>query len=171
MLRTMSDPTKPHEDPGGAGLAREIERKYLLAAMPERARAGTAIRMQQGYIPGTSIHERIRREESDAGVRLRRTIKLGRGIERIEVEESISDELFAGLYALTVGARVEKTRYVVVDGDHAWEIDEFTDRDLVLAEIELPTADAIVTFPEWLAPHVVREVTDEPAYLNLKLAR
>lgn len=154
-----------------AGLPREIERKYLLSALPEEAKRGRPIRMVQGYIPGTSIHERVRREESATGVELKRTIKMGRGLERIEVEESVDETLFAGLFALTLGARVHKTRWVVDVGELAWEVDEFTDRELVLAEIELPDVGTVVTFPDWLAPHVVREVTDESAYTNLALAR
>lgn len=161
----MSDPSARTD------LPHEIERKYLLRSMPERAREGRAIRMQQGYLPGTNIHERVRREESAEGLTLRRTIKLGRGVERIEVEESIEQALFDGLYALTEGARLEKTRYVVADGALHWEIDQFTDRPLVLAEIELPSAAHAVVFPAWLAPFVEREVTDERAYLNLFLAR
>jgi CYTH domain-containing protein len=53
----------------------------------------------------------------------------------------------------------------------AWEIDVFEDRPLVLAEVELPSADAEAPPPAWLARHVVREVTDDPAYANSALAR
>jgi adenylate cyclase len=59
----------------------------------------------------------------------------------------------------------------VAEGSLVWEIDVFSDRDLVLAEIELPADDTAVNLPPWLAPHVVREVTDEAAYVNLNLAR
>ncbi len=52
-----------------------------------------------------------------------------------------------------------------------WEIDEFTDRELVLAEVELPAPDMVPEPPEWLGPYVVRDVTDEPEYLNANLAR
>lgn len=149
----------------------EIERKYLLSGFPEHARQGRLLRMRQGYVPGTHIHERLREERDGDVVRHVRTVKLGRGVSRIEVEEEVEPALFDALYALTVGRRVEKDRYVVEDGDATWEIDRFTDRALVLAEIELPAIDTPVVFPAWLAAHVVREVTDEPAYLNLNLAR
>jgi CYTH domain-containing protein len=52
-----------------------------------------------------------------------------------------------------------------------WEIDEFLDRELVLAEIELPAVDSPVELPAWLREHVVREVTAEPDYVNRALAR
>lgn len=152
-------------------IPREIERKYLLSALPPHAASARSAELAQGYVPGTNIHERLRREAEAGEVRLVRTIKLGRGVERIEVEESVTPELFARLWSLTEGARVEKRRYFVPDGDRTWEIDEFTDRALVLAELELDSADEAVLFPDWLAPYVIREVTDDPSYLNLKLAR
>jgi CYTH domain-containing protein len=42
---------------------------------------------------------------------------------------------------------------------------------LVLAELELDHADAVVEFPPWLAPYVLREVTDDRAFTNWQLAR
>jgi CYTH domain-containing protein len=58
----------------------------------------------------------------------------------------------------------------VPEGALTWEIDVFLDRDLVLAEVELP-GDQDVTIPEWLAAQVVRDVTGESEYVNLNLAR
>jgi CYTH domain-containing protein len=52
-----------------------------------------------------------------------------------------------------------------------WEIDEFIDRELVVAEIELPVEDMPVHPPAWLAPHIVREVTGDIEYLNASVAR
>ena len=37
-------------------------------------------------------------------------------------------------------------------------------------EVELETPDQPVTPPQWLAPHIVREVTDDPAYTNSALS-
>lgn len=152
-------------------LPREIERKYLLRALPPHAASVPAVTMEQGYVPGIEIHERVRREVDGARVTLTRTLKLGRGVSRIEVEETMPEALFEGLWALTQGARVQKRRHRVPDGGVVWEIDDFTDRALVLAEVELASESEVVVFPDWLAPYVVREVTDEPEYLNLRLAR
>jgi CYTH domain-containing protein len=59
----------------------------------------------------------------------------------------------------------------VPHGSDHWEIDEFTDRPLWLAELELDRADAPITVPDWLKPVLVREVTDEKEYTNRSLAR
>jgi CYTH domain-containing protein len=98
-------------------------------------------------------------------------VKLGSGVSRVEVEEACTRELFDGLWPLTRERRVRKRRYRVPDGALVWEVDEFTDRPLVLAEVELPAVDAAAEPPSWLAPYVVREVTDEAEYLNANLAR
>lgn len=161
--RTTADPE--------AALPREIERKYLLRELPPRALDGRRIAMAQGYLPGTKIRERVRREVSEEAVVHRRTIKLGRGIERIELEEAIDEALFAALWPLTEGRRVVKTRYVVDEGERVFEIDAFEDRELFVAEVELDSVDDLVELPEWLIPYVVREVTDEPGYVNANLAR
>jgi CHAD domain-containing protein/CYTH domain-containing protein len=153
----------------GGGLF-EIERKYLLSAIPERARAATCIEVDQGWLPGTTLRERVRRTRNANGEHYYRTVKLGAGVQRTELEEETTAEMFASLWPLTEGRRVRKHRYKVPQDDLVWEVDVFLDRDLVLAEVELPTADHSVEPPEWLAPLIVREVTDEPAYLNINLA-
>ncbi len=150
----------------------EIERKYLLRAAPPAALATAAKSIAQGWLPGTRLRERLRRTRSaDGAERFYRTVKLGTGIARIELEEETTPELFRLLWRATKGRRVRKNRHVVPHGELAWEIDVFLDRELFLAEIELPTVDTAVEFPDWLRPFIVREVTDDPAYLNSNLAR
>jgi CHAD domain-containing protein/CYTH domain-containing protein len=149
----------------------EIERKYLLRSLPPQMPAATVKEIVQGYLPGTRLVERVRRVRVGEGERYFRTVKSGAGLVRTELEEECSRELFEALWPLTVGRRVEKRRHVVPDGALRWEIDEFTDRDLVLAEIELPSADLTAEIPAWLLSMVERDVTGESAYVNAVLAR
>ncbi len=149
----------------------EIERKYLLRDLPAGARAGERLEIEQGWLPGGRVRDRLRRVRGPAGERLLRTLKLGRGLKRSEFEEAVEPELFARLWPLTEGSRVRKHRYRVRDGDHVWEIDDFLDRDLVLAEVELGSEDEEAPLPDWLVDHVEREVTGDPDYSNVNLAR
>lgn len=155
-----------HQGPGV-----EIERKYLLRALPRVLRGAAAAEVDQGWLPGERLRERVRRVRDAAGERYVRTVKLGSGVARVEVEEACDRALFDALWPLTRERRVRKRRYRVPEGALVWEIDAFTDRALVLAEVELPATDAEVVVPSWLAPYVVREVTDEGAYVNANLAR
>jgi CHAD domain-containing protein/CYTH domain-containing protein len=149
----------------------EIERKFLLSGLPAAARGAVRQEIDQGWLPGSHLRERLRRVSRASNIEFYRTVKMGKGIRRLEVEESTNRRFFETVWPLTEGCRVHKRRYVVPAGELAWEIDEFLDRELFLAEIELPTEDHPVEVPEWLAPFVVREVTGESIYVNLHLAK
>ena len=163
-VRSLASALEPHENV-------EIERKYLLSGLPPKAREGAKKRLWQGYLPGKRLIERIRRIRMNGADAYVRTVKLGRGLARVEVEERCDEKLFLALWPLTQSRRVEKIRYDVPAGRHTWEIDEFTDRNLYLAEIELSNVEERIAVPDWLAPFVIREVTHEDAYVNRCLAR
>jgi adenylate cyclase len=151
---------------------REIERKFLLRGLPARVDSADRIEIDQGYLPGERINERVRRSQSGLGVIYSRTIKAGSGLEKLEIEETTSEAFFQAVWPLTRGARVQKRRYLVPDRDVVWEIDEFLDRQgLWLAEVELVHPEQHVEIPDWLAPVVVREVTEEREYTNRALAK
>ena len=149
----------------------EIERKFLLSTLPPHALDCPSQEIEQGWLPGTALVERLRHVRSLDGEAWFRTVKSGAGIQRIEIEEAADKELFEALWPLTLGRRVLKRRYLVPEGNLTWEVDQFLDRELTLAELELPSVDTRVSIPEWLRDYVVRDVTDEPDYLNRRLAR
>ena len=170
-------------------MAAEIERVYLLRALPTPLPHGEVWRIEQGYLPlksqvmeGSSygsgapvtphqLEGRLRRiTHSDGSVEHIHTIKSGIGLVRQEIERSIDSETFAREWPRTIGRRLEKVRTRVSVGDRVWEIDQFTQIPLVLAECELPSTDAPLNIPDWLAPFIVREVTEEPAFRNAELA-
>lgn len=156
-----------------APTGREIERKYLLRALPAGIDSRLSAEIDQGYLPGDRIRERIRRirDASGGSPRYVRTIKAGAGIERLEFEEDTTEAFFNTVWPLTEGRRVRKRRYRARLAGADWEIDEFLDRTLALAEIELTRADQPVEIPAAIAAVLVREVTDEPSFTNYQLAR
>ena len=147
----------------------EIERKFLLRGVPRRS-GRTVLRIDQGWLPGEKLVERVRRVRSDEATRWFRTIKIGHGLARIELEEEIDHELFRRLWRLTRGRRVSKRRYVYADEERVWEIDRFAGRELVVAETELKDTGESVTIPAWLERYVIREVTGDRRYENVNLA-
>ncbi|MDA1080551.1 MAG: CHAD domain-containing protein [Gemmatimonadetes bacterium] len=169
LADAVHDVIRQLQDIGGAGV--EIERKYLLRKLPPEAKAAPVAEIEQGYLPGSVLIERVRRVKTADGVRYVRTVKTGSGLVRTEVEEECSYAVFKALWPLTKGKRVRKFRYRLADAGQVWEIDEFRDQRLVLAEIELRSARDDVPVPDWLARCLVREVTDEPEYVNAVLAR
>jgi adenylate cyclase len=156
----------------------EIERKYLLDAVPALPKQTKIRLLEQGYLPertetgGALAEGRLRREVlADGSVIFTNTIKKGTGLVRSEFERSLTVEEFAKLWPETEGRRLRKMRYLVREGDFVWAIDAFEMIDLVLAEVELPSEDAVAPVPGWLQPHIVREVTGEPEFQSYAVAR
>lgn len=146
-------------------MAVEIERKFLVVGQGWRSAQGLLLR--QGYLnrdKARTVRVRV------AGAQGFLTIKgPTQGVERSEFEYAIPLEDANALLALCDGPLVEKTRHTqAVDGT-VWEVDEFhgANAPLVLAEVELPHADAPFSRPPWLG----REVSHDARYFNSCLAQ
>ena len=151
---------------------REIERKFLLRSMPPLPEGAVRTEIAQGWLAGARLQERVRRvRRPGEPPRYFRTVKLGTGLSRTEVEEEADEPTFRRLWSLTKGRRIRKLRFRVPDGDLTWEIDRFRGMKLVLAEVELPSEDHEAPLPDWLRDHVIRDVTGEDEYVNINLAR
>ena len=157
----------------------EIERVYLLRRLPDLPAGAIALRIEQGYLPddpepthaGEITEGRVRRTvRPDGTVSCKHTVKRGEGLVRTEVEVGIDEATFQREWEKTVRRRIRKTRYEVTEGALTWEIDAFDELDLFMAEVELPGEGTEVVLPEWLAPLVLRELTEEPRYRNYALA-
>jgi adenylate cyclase len=144
----------------------EIERKFLVTGDAWRSAPGTLLR--QGYL--SSVPERTVRVRLEDG-RGTLTVKgLGAGAVREEFEFEIpADDARALLDRLCERPILEKTRRRVAHAGRTWEVDEFHGENagLVVAEVELESADAAVVLPPWAGA----EVTADPRYANANLAR
>jgi len=156
-----------------SGVAQEIEYKFLLTGLPQRAKnEAQPFCVEHGWITGDKgvIKLRITRNTRGEGEHWW-CVKFGKGLERTEAQETISKDLFEKLFALTEGKRVHKVRFPIEDGGFIWEFDNFIDRYLTLMEVEVPSVDTKVVIPEWIKPFIVRDVTNEPEFLNVNLAK
>lgn len=147
-------------------MAKEIERKFLVKNSTFRELSTTATRIKQGYLsrlPEATVRVRI------AGNRAFLTVKgKNHGCVRDEWEYAVPvADAEAMLDRCAQGSVISKTRYIVPDGAYNWEIDEFhgTHEGLVVAEIELPHAEATFDRPDFIG----EEVTGNPAYYNSNL--
>ena len=151
----------------------EIERKFLVAGDGWRAAAHAVLPMAQGYLNGLGAMDR---GEQKASVRVRiqgdaaflnlKSRELGRTRQEFDYPIPVADA--RALLALCVGGTIDKRRHLVRHGGHLWEVDEFLgdNAGLVVAEIELASADEAFDMPAWAG----REVTEEARYYNLALA-
>jgi len=153
----------------------EIERVFLLRGMPRPMPEGVQLRIEQGYLPPSAdgaLEGRVRRiTHVDGRTEHVHTVKSGTGLVREEHERPITADEFAREWTRTAGRRIAKVRTKVREGGRTWEVDRFDGLPVVLAECELPSVDAPLEIPAWLAPWIEREVTEEPAFRNFELAR
>ncbi len=171
-----------------AGNDLEIERKFTLKRFPmfintlleNRSRSVKTLYIDQGWLPGKKIHERVRKTTQFKGAPAEksvytRTVKLGEGLIRHEYEETINRKFWVSLWSLT-DRRLSKVRYVYTDPQGVkWEFDTFNSSskrsNLMLLEVELPSTSTILNPPDWIKEVIDQEVTTERRYTNLFLAR
>lgn len=149
----------------------ETERKFLVKDSSYKQLAVKAYRIKQGYIAhdgGNTVRVRIRDNQGFL------TIKgpSMNGISRFEWEREIPLQEAEELFLLCRGGAIDKTRYIVPEGDTLpsgkyFEVDEFygDNEGLVMAEIELDSPDEPFEKPSWLG----EEVTGDRRYYNSHL--
>ncbi len=149
-----------------ADMAEEIERKFLLRDASWRAHAGPGAFYRQGYLAGSARSSiRVRVTPSGANLNIKSATL---GIWRREYEYPIPlEEANEMLDHLCEGAIIEKERHLLDHAGHTWEVDVFhgPNAGLVVAEIELASADEPFERPDWLGD----EVSDDPRYYNVSL--
>jgi adenylate cyclase len=150
----------------------EIERKFLLANDDWRAAVTQSKHIAQGYLvnvralrDGTaraSVRVRISGEQAWLNIK---SVELG--IARAEYELPLPLADAESMLATLCDGVLEKTRHHVEIDGWLFEIDEFLgdNRDLFVAEIELPSQDAVFPRPAWLG----REVSNLARYYNVNL--
>lgn len=145
----------------------EIERKFLLDALPAALSFARREAMLQGYVALDGDTE-VRVRRTSAGAKL--TIKHGGGEVRVEEELVLDARQADALWELTSGRRIQKTRREMrVDGV-AVSVDEYAGAldGLIVAEVEFDDEQAARAFapPAWFG----REVTGQPGYANRSLS-
>ena len=141
----------------------EIERKFLVCG-EYKSKAYSHSHIEQGYFdsaPGRTIRVRIRDDKAYL------TIKgpsNQAGLARYEFETEVSLEDGRQLMALCRPGRIDKTRWLIKNGKHTIEVDEFHgDNDgLVMAEVELHFEDEMYEKPDFIG----EEVTGDTRYYN-----
>jgi adenylate cyclase len=145
----------------------EIERKFLVHGDAWRVGAERAL-IRQGYL--ATDGERTVRVRTKGGQGFITIKGMPRGIARPEYEYPIplndANEL---LDALCLRPLIEKYRHIVWHAGARWEVDEFLNENasLILAELELESADQAIDLPDWVSG----EVTGDPRYTNSNLAQ
>ena len=148
-------------------MGREIERKFLADRFPHSTCSG-GIRFKQGYLPTAgNVVVRVRCGGGRGYLTIKGPLE-GGGRDEFEypIPEQDAEEI---LQRLCTSSIIDKTRYRVTFDEAQWDVDVFhgENEGLVIAEIELQDIHQEFRRPSWVGA----EVTDDPRYLNVNLAR
>jgi len=149
----------------------EIERKFLVTNNDWMSLARQKHDILQFYLT-TANHAptiRLRLKDKSAFLTLKYPTQSADVLVRDEYEYEIPVDDFHSQKDQARGNIIQKTRYEVMDSNNQlWEIDVFSspNEGLVLAEIELESANQDIIFPEWIG----EEVTTDRSYSNIHMA-
>jgi CYTH domain-containing protein len=147
----------------------EIERKFLLSSNDFKKVAHQKSYIKQGFLNSNKQRVvRVRIKEEEAFLTIKGPSNLT-GTTRFEWEKQIDKQEAEALFALCETGIIEKYRYLVKEGDHTFEIDEFLgdNEGLLIAEIELIDEKENFGKPLWLG----KEVTGVIKYYNSNLSK
>ncbi|MDD2964422.1 MAG: CYTH domain-containing protein [Bacteroidales bacterium] len=149
-------------------MAQEIERKFLVTG-DYKSQSHKQTRITQGYlssVPERTVRVRIK---GDKGYITIKGIGSASGASRYEWEKEIPVKEVEELLNLCEPGVIDKTRYLVTEGSHTFEVDEFygENQGLVVAEIELSAEEEQFGKPAWLG----EEVTGDARYFNSMLMK
>lgn len=170
----------------------EIERKFLLYAVPN-INYDCIIRITQRYKQDRP--ERIRQEELFMSPRkplesfwmvenpkflyehtLKQAVPGKEGVQEVNKELSEADFNKMSQEFPNIIKKLRHVKSCKLNKGLKWEIDDFSLHRtemvaIIMAEIEVPSLDYEVKFPDWLKPYILKEVTGDPTYGNYSLAK
>ena len=142
----------------------EIERKFLVKNNAFKDQTLRSHYIVQGYLskdPERTVRVRIIDKEGWLTIKGKSNAQ---GTSRSEWEKAIPLEDAKQLLVLAIDVPIEKIRHIVPFENFTFEVDEFLthNKNLLLAEIELPSEDTSFPRPDCLGD----EVTGNPSYYN-----
>lgn len=148
-------------------MSREIERKFLIRG-EFKSGATAVLQISQGYLNSNENRTVRIRIIGDKGFITIKGKSSSDGVSRFEWEHEIPAEDARMLLGLCEPGIIDKSRYLVPEGKHVFEVDVFhgDNEGLVIAEIELEDENEEFEHPEWLG----EEVTGDPKYYNSALS-
>ncbi|NIJ43875.1 CYTH domain-containing protein [Wenyingzhuangia heitensis] len=148
---------------------KEIERKFLVNNLDFIKESFDNNRIEQGYLNShkqRAVRVRIKNEQGYLTIKGESNQA---GTTRFEWEKEIPVSEATQLLGICESGVIRKTRYLVKNNQHTYEVDVFDgdNKGLIVAEIELSSENEIFTKPSWLGD----EVTGQVKYYNSQLSK
>lgn len=147
----------------------EIERKFLVTDDSWKQSVSARYDIVQAFLskdPERTVRVRIKGEESF--ITIKGKPPADKPLDTPEFEYAIPVSEARALLTLCLPGTIDKTRHIVNHEGNKWEVDVFhgANEGLVMAELELRSADETFDKPEWLG----QEVTADHRYKNTCLS-
>ena len=154
----------------------EIERKFLLKNMPNFNEDVEIMLIHQIYVNLENKIVRFRhtkifnKENKKVGENYVKCIKtpLSKGVFE-ELEEDIYEKVFLEMCNKEHGY-IKKTRSIYNYEGFKWEIDKYSDLELIIAEVELSDIKQNINIPRILKEQIIDEVTGNYRFSNQSLS-
>jgi CYTH domain-containing protein len=147
----------------------EIERKFLVKNSSFKKEAYQKNSIKQGYLnthKNRTVRVRITNDKAFLTIKGKSN---DTGTTRFEWEKEIDINDADALLLLCEPSIIDKTRFLVKNGNHIFEVDEFygDNSGLIIAEVELNSENEYFEKPFWLD----KEVTGDKKYYNSSLSK
>lgn len=147
----------------------EIERKFLLKNVP-KIKYDSILEIKQFYLKGEKSRLRVVEQNGDGKLIYWKNIKNRLSdLSSEETDEIIDYAQFRELHKDSNGF-IYKIRYLIKEEDVIWEIDDFINVKLVIAEVEIPSEKYELKIPEFISNNLIMEVSKIKEFSNRKLA-
>jgi len=156
----------------------EIEKKIILKSLPE-IEYDQILNITQYYLRNSDgIWERYRKStDQDGLITYIKTIKttIRKGVS-LEDEDIISEVDYnrAKLFCRSgefESRMISKVRHIKFTNDNLkWEIDDFKDINITIAEIEIPSDDYEVIYPDYISNNMIKDVTGQNEFNNRRMS-
>jgi len=146
----------------------EIERKFSIKSTTFLSNIKESYDITQGYLNSDKNRTvRVRTKGPKAYITVK-GIGSSDGSTRFEWEKEISVEEAEALLLLCEDFIIRKTRYIVPFNGFIFEVDVFKEanKGLVIAEVELESADQQFEKPQWLGEELTGDERFYNAYLS-----
>lgn len=148
----------------------EKERKFLLKRMPHQ-KADVILCISQKYHDGYRYRETLTPKEDGSldfcYEKLKKT-RISNGVNQESEIETISREDFLEIPG---DHSVSKDRYIFSFEGKKFEVDQFYRMSLVIMEVEDVDPGEKINFPPFLEKLILMEVTGNPVFDNINLAK
>jgi len=147
----------------------EIERKFLVKNLDFKKEASSSNTIRQAFISRDPERTVRVRQYGDKGFLTIKGKSSEDGTTRTEWEKEISIADASQLFDLCQPGEIQKERHLVHLENLTFEVDEFfgENHGLIIAEIELDSANQSFPKPTWLG----KEVTGDVRFYNSQLSK